>query len=68
MKLAENFENKGKRQRGRLVCIAERNNNETPILNNIIIKDKVQLNNHIGLVVKSKVGEYRFLKEKLRQC
>ena len=33
-----------------------------PILSNIKIKDKIQLNNHIRLVVKSKVGEYTFLK------
>ncbi len=34
-----------------------------PILNNIIIKDRRQSENHIELIIKSKTGEYRFLKK-----
>ena len=33
-----------------------------PILNNIIIKDKIRLGNHIELIVGNKTGEYRFLR------
>ena len=33
-----------------------------PVLNNIIIKDKIRLENHIELIVGSKTGEYRFLR------
>ncbi len=59
------FENKGgKGKEADLFALQKGTTMKHPILNNIIIKDKVQLNNHIGLVVKSKVGEYRFLKEK----
>lgn len=35
-----------------------------PILNNIQIRDKRQLGNYIELIVHSKTGEYRLLKEK----
>lgn len=34
-----------------------------PILNNIIIKDKMQSGNHIELIVGSKTGDHRFLRK-----
>lgn len=33
-----------------------------PLLNNIRVKDKKKLNNHIELIVESKSGEYRFIR------
>jgi len=56
----ETFKNKDKGidlftlQRGTIV--------KHPILNNIIIKDKMRLGNHIELIVGNKTGEHRFLR------
>jgi len=57
----EFFKNEDKRVD--LFALQEKTTVRHPILNNIIIKDRMESKNHIELIVGSKTGDHRFLKK-----